>query len=115
MKEEFKNFVRKNPEFIDYVRNNKITWQELYEIYDLYGENNDIWNSFKENKNINNPNLIKTIKDFFNLFKGIDLNNIQKALTSLDKAIEAFKGFNNDNNNINNNYEERAKYKYFED
>lgn len=115
MKEEFKSFVRRNPGFVDYVRNNKVTWQQLYEIYDLYGENSDIWNSFKDNKSNDNTNanLINTLKDFFSLFKGIDLNSIQKTLTSLDKAIEAFKGFNNTNNN--QNYEERPKYKYFED
>ena len=114
MKEEFKLFVRRNPQFVDYVRNNKITWQQLYEIYDLYGENNDIWNSFKDNKSNDNASLVNTVKDFFSLFKGIDLNGIQKTLTSLDKAIEAFKGFNSDNK-TNNNYEERPKYKYFED
>ena len=115
MKEEFKAFVRRNPDFIDYVRNNKITWQQLYEIYDLYGEDNSIWNSFKNNSTNNNSNLFNNLKDFINLFKGIDLNNVQKALSSLDKAIEAFKGFNrNENVNINN-YDERPKYKYFED
>lgn len=116
MKEEFKAFVKKNPEFVDYVRNNKMTWQQFYEIYDLYGENNSIWNSFKNNKEVNssNTNLVSTIKEFLGLFKGIDLNNVQKTLASLDKAIEAFKGFNNSSNNVNT-YDERPKYKYFED
>ena len=49
------------------------------------------------------------------LFKGVDLNTVQKTLSSLDKAIEAFKGFNGNNNDLRNNYEERPKYKYFED
>ncbi len=114
MKEEFKAFVRRNPEFIDYVKNNKMTWQQFYEIYDLYGENSSIWNSFKNKNNSSNTNLVNTIKEFLGLFKGIDLNNVQKTLVSLDKAIEAFKGFNNGNNE-NNNYDERPKYKYFED
>ena len=46
--------------------------------------------------------------------KGIDLNTVQKTLNSLDKAIEAFKGFDKNSDNINN-YQERPKYKYFED
>ena len=116
MKEEFKKFVRKNPNLVDYVRNNKMTWQQFYEIYDLYGENNSIWDSFKENKtnnNNNNNNLKGTIKDFLDLFKGIDAKKVQSTLTSLSKAIDAFKG--NDNNMDGVNYEERPKYKYFED
>ena len=108
MKEEFKNFVRRNPKFVNYVRNNKITWQQLYEIYDLYGENNSVWDSFKEN----DSNPFTTIKEFLNLFKGIDVKKIQSTLSTLSKAIDAFK--DKDDNNIHN-YEERPKYKYFED
>ena len=108
--DEFKKFVRAKPYLINYVKNNKMTWQQFYEIYDLYGEDDSIWNDFK--KNNSDTNLTNTIKGVFNLFKGIDLNSVQKALTSLDKAIEAFKGFNNSSNDI---YEERPKNKYFED
>lgn len=115
-KEAFKLFVRKNPQLISYVQNNKMTWQQFYEIYDLYGEDSDIWNNFKENiSSTNNTNFMSTMKDLFGLFKGIDLNSVQKTLTSLDKAIEAFKGTDLSGNNTMNNYQERPKYKYFED
>ena len=115
--DEFKSYVRNNPHLIKYVRNNKMTWQQFYEIYDLYGENDKIWNDFKDNvttNNTTNSSLVNTIKEIFGLIKGIDLNNVQKALSSLDKAIEAVKGFNGDNIN-STNYEERPKNKYFED
>jgi len=119
MKEAFKEFVRKNPQLINYVNNNKMTWQQFYEMYDLYGENNSIWDSFKDNTNnsstkVSSTGIVSVVKELLEMFKGIDLNTVQKALTSLDKAIEAFKGFNN-NNNGTTNYEERPKYKYFED
>ena len=118
MKEEFKKFVQKNPHLASYVNNKKMTWQQFYEIYDLYGENNSIWDNFSNNQNINNNSsnvgFVNAIKEFLTIFKGIDLNTVQKTLNSLDKAIEAFKSLNN-NDNINNTYEERPKYKYFED
>lgn len=116
MKEEFKLFVQKNPQLASYVTSKKMTWQQFYEIYDLYGENNSIWNNFKkeENTSSNNTNLITVIKELFNQIKGIDLTGVQKTLISLDKAIEAFKGFNS-NNEVSNDFVERAKYKYFED
>ena len=117
MKEEFKKFVQKNPQLVDYVNNKKMTWQQFYEMYDLYGEDNSIWNNFKNN-NTNNTSsigLVSAIKEFLSLFKGIDLNTVQKTLTSLDKAIEAFKGFNGNNNTGHEAYEERPQYKYFED
>ena len=60
---------------------------------------------------------INSLKDFMKLFKGIDLNTVQKALGSIDKAIETFKGvgLTNTGNDNRNTYEERPKYKYFED
>ena len=112
MIDEFKKFVRNNPHLVNYVKSSKMTWQQFYEIYDLYGPNDSIWNDFKDN-DIDNTNITNTFKGIVNLIKGIDLNSVRKALTSLDKAIEAFKGFNNnDNNEI---YEERPKNKYYED
>ena len=113
MLDDFKSFVRNNPYLINYVKDNKMTWQQLYEIYDLYGADDNIWNDFKNNNSSTNSDtsIVNTIKGIIKLFKGIDLNNVQKALTSLDKAIETLKGFNN-NEEI---YEERPKDKYFED
>lgn len=112
----FKKFVHDNPYLINYVKSNKMTWQQFYEIYDLYGEDDNIWNDFKDS-NISgsgDTNIVNAIKGIFNLFKGVDINSVQKALTSLDKAIEAFKGFNKTNNS-SEIYEERPKNKYFED
>lgn len=113
--ESFKQFVRDNPYLVNYVKNNKMTWQKFYEIYDLYGPDDSIWNDFKNNNLTSNSetSLINTFKGIVSLFKGIDLNSVQKALTSLDKAIDAFKGFNN--NEKTEIYEERPKNKYYED
>ena len=52
--DEFKNFVKSRPYLVDYVKNNKMTWQKFYEIYDLYGENDSIWNDFKDNSTSSN-------------------------------------------------------------
>lgn len=114
--EEFKHFVKDNPYLVKYVTNKKMTWQQFFEIYDLYGADDKIWNDFKDNtkESNNNSSFVNTLKEIFGLVKGIDLNSVQKALTSLDKAIEAFKGFNSDNSS-REGYQERPKNKYFED
>lgn len=113
---EFKKFVQNNPNLINHVDSGETTWQKLYELYDLYGENSNIWNKYlKENTSNSNLN-VGNFKDIINLIKGIDLNTVQKGLTSLDKAIEAFKDIiPSKNSDLNSNYEPRPTYKYFED
>ena len=113
---EFKEFVKKNPSLISFVEKGETTWQKLYELYDLYGESNSIWNKYLKNNNQNNMNIGTNFKDLLNLVKGIDLNTVQKGLVSLDKAIDAFKDIlPNKNVPKVDNYEPRPTYNYFED
>ena len=123
---EFKEFVKKNTNLISYVESGKTSWQKLYELYDLYGESNEVWNKYKINSNSENKSLndnrstngfnSNSFKELLNLVKGVDLNTVQKGLSSLDKAIEAFKGIIPDNtSSVSNVYEPRPTYKYFED
>ena len=37
-KEEFKGFVKENPSLLKYVQNGSKSWQDFYEIYDIYGD-----------------------------------------------------------------------------
>ena len=45
-KNEFKEFVKNNPSLLKFVNNEKMTWQKFYEMYDLYGENSEVWNEY---------------------------------------------------------------------
>lgn len=111
---EFKEFVKKNPSLINYVEKGEVSWQKLYEIYDLYGEKSSIWDKYLNTNN--NVQVGTNFKELVNLIKGIDLNTVQKGLVSLDKAIDAFKDIlPNKNITPSNNYEPRPTYNYFED
>ena len=113
-KVEFKEFVKKNTNLINYVEKGETTWQKLYELYDLYGENSNIWDKYLETtKDTTNNN--SNFKDLVNMIKGIDLNTVQNCLESVDKAIDAFKGIIPKTNSNPTNYEPRPTYKYFED
>lgn len=118
---EFKKFIKKNTHLIDYVQSGTTTWQKLYELYDLYGENSNIWDKYTKNIETEKPKPSisnqSSLKDLFSLIKGVDLNAVQKGLNSLSKTIDTFKDFvPKDNKNIStDNYEPRPTYKYFED
>ena len=45
-KEEFKNFARLHPELLDYIKNKEMTWQNFYEIYDIYGSDENAWSKY---------------------------------------------------------------------
>ena len=50
---EFKEFVKKNPSLLKFVREEKMTWQKFYEIYDLYGEDEYLLNTMEKDSTYN--------------------------------------------------------------
>jgi outer membrane protein assembly factor BamD (BamD/ComL family) len=47
---KFKEFVKNNPKLIQEVRQEKATWQELYEDWYLLGEDDERWKTVENNK-----------------------------------------------------------------
>ena len=101
-KETFKEFVRLKPELIKQVNSNKTSWQKLYEIYEIYGEDNNIWNRY-----VNNNQTNYSINEIINNIKNIDLNKLQSGIENLQNTISLIQGFS-----INNNNQPEQRYKY---
>ena len=105
----FKEFVKSNPSLLKYVKNKEMTWQQFYEMYDMYGENNDIWNKYLIDKKENKTN------DFINYFKNINLDQLQESINSIQRVIGVFSDIENKNETKNDNYEPKPIYKHFDD
>ena len=113
--DDFKLFVRSNPKIYKSVMNKKASWQELYELYDIYKEDSSVWNKYlKEEKNENRNFNINNILDYA---KNIDVNKLQDGITSIQKAIDLFGGMltKNGTNVENDNYRPRPVYRRFDD
>ena len=82
-KENFKNFVYNHPEFIDMIKSGKTTWQKLYELYDLYGEDESVWNRYISPSTKDNID----IKSLFNTLKNINLDSLEENIASIQKAV----------------------------
>ena len=112
-KENFKIFVKAHPEFITTIKNNDYSWQKLYEIYDLYGEDMDVWNKYvnKEEKNDS------SMKELINTVKKIDTDTIQRGIGGIQRALELFSGLiaKESTEEVTKAYEPRPIYKKFED
>lgn len=110
-KEQFKEFVRTMPELADYVKDDTMTWQKFYELYDMYGEDEKIWSKYRLN-NSSSPKLSKLIEKF-------DPDTMQKHIESAQKALDIFSELaTKTTDNINTNIKpsvERPLSKFFGD
>ena len=109
--DNFKLFIKSNPNFANYIKDGSMTWQKFYELYDMYGEDSQVWEEYKQEKK-KSP----TLNDIVNMAKNIDMNKLQDGVNSLSKAVGLFSDlFNNRSTNSTNTYKPRAVYRRFED
>ena len=87
-KDEFKLFVSNHPELVDYVNSDKITWQKFYDMYSLYGKDDEVWNKYlkkEEKKEIKDEKT--SFSDILDTIKNIDPDELQKNITTINKAL----------------------------
>ena len=82
--DKFKEFVKTKPSLESYVSKGEKTWQDFYNMYTLYGENNSVWDKYIVKEQTTGT---VTLKDMFNMFKNIDMTEVQKQVNSLQKGI----------------------------
>ena len=115
-KESFKAFIKKRPELAQAVFNNKTTFQKLYEAYDMYGEDSNVFDELLTPKKEEKENPSTSFKEITNLFRNIDLDTVQKSVNGLQKAVSLISEIVPKNNDeYIPNYEERPINKYYED
>lgn len=121
--DNFKSFVRKNPNLITYVREKNTSWQELYELYDLYGDDSTIWNKYlnKEEKKIEEQTTSTSntnpLNNILTMAKNIDADKLQDGLSSIQKAVDLFGGLlvKDKGTSTKSDYLPRPVYKRFDD
>ena len=122
-KDEFKNFVRENPRLIKFVNNGEMTWQKFYEMYDMYGKDENIWADY-----IKEAVVAATVagaattstgisfNDVMNWVKGIDLDSVQSGINNIQRVVGMVQDFaKKDNKPEKEEYKPRPIYKHFED
>lgn len=113
----FKNFIKSNPFFISYIRNGKKSWQDLYEMYDLFGEDEEAWNEYlKEDSDDTRDSGNKNyFNDIVNFAKNIDVDKVQEGITSLQKTLTLFGDLFVNNESSSSTYNPRPLYRRFDD
>lgn len=106
--DEFKSFVKKNPKLVKYVKNGESSWQKFYEIYDLYGEDNNAWKDYLKTETVVSTDLL-------GFLKGINLDNLQEGINNLQRVLGVIGDLSSKESSPTNEYKPRPMYKHFED
>ena len=113
-KEEFKVFIKEHPELIKYVKSGDMTWQKFFEIYSIYGKDENIWNKyFKEDLSSNTNNM--SVSELIKMVKNVDLDSVQKNITNISKALGLVQSLITKDEIPTDTYTPRPLYKKFED
>lgn len=104
----FKEFVKRHPKLVEEVRNNRRSWQDIYEEWVIFGEDHEIWDPYlpekkKENRsssaetephrNANRPPNPFTNRppappmNLFSLLSKIDFDDLQHYMSQVDGAL----------------------------
>ena len=81
--DDFKKFVSKKPYLKDKINKKETTWQELYEHYDLYGEDDEIWKKYIKDDISDQI----SIKGLLNTLKNINIDSLEENINSIQKAV----------------------------
>lgn len=134
-KEEFKEFAKKNPILASYVKKDEMTWQKFYEMYDLYGEDENVWKEYinktadKATQDLSKSSesgVTKvgkagvaglTLSEVVNWFKNVDLDGIQEGIGNVQRVLGVVQDFSKKDTPKTNKetYKPRPLYKHFED
>lgn len=120
-KDQFKEFVKKHRELITHVNGGNMTWQKFFEMWDLYGEDEDAWTPYLNKKTTTVEKTKQEEKkigfsDIMAYIKQIDMNQLQGNIETLQKGIGLVQGLlKKDDVPKTSAYTPRPIYQRFED
>lgn len=85
----FKQFIRTMPKASEAVHDGLYTWQELYELYDLYGENHEVWKKFSSEKSTPKASGSTNfdLSSLVALLKTVDVDALLSSMQGLEKVL----------------------------
>lgn len=109
--QEFKTFIKTQPVVMEKIHSGELTWQKVYEIYDIHGQNHPLFQSEKkeetpsETKTTTPKNGSEYVNNALKMFQDIDMDKVTTNLQSIQKVMGIFgeitKGNSKDNQPLN--------------
>ncbi len=83
---QFREFLGKNPQLVQRVRKGEKTWQQCYEDWYLFGEEDEMWNEYRE-KRVEENSTTDFLTNAFTYLKKMNPNDLQKHIASIQEGI----------------------------
>ncbi len=83
--DEFKQFVRTIPKIRNEVLDGHYSWQQLYEIYAMYGENDKVFERYKNE--VKEKDQTMDLSKLMFILKNIDLDAVSRSLDGVQKIL----------------------------
>lgn len=96
---EFKEFVKRHPKLVREVRSNNRTWQDIFDEWQVLGEEDDTWKTYKKQNSTNQSSEKNAdekeegskkndfMKQLFGIIENVDMNEVQKHIGNASGAI----------------------------
>lgn len=84
---EFKEFIKNKPFLREKVNNKETTWQNLYETYDLFGEDADVFKEPTSNSNNDSNMRNNGNTSILKMLEGVNLDKISENLEGMKKIL----------------------------
>lgn len=84
--DEFKTFVTTIPNIKEEVLNGRYTWQQLYEIYVMYGKDDKFWQPYR------NSSSGLDLSSIIEVVKNVDMNALSNSLNAIEKVLNMASG-----------------------
>ena len=111
--DEFKEFIKDKPFLKERVDNKETTWQSLYETYDLFGKDAEVFKNNSVEENNIRSNSGNRNNSILKMLEGVNLDKISENLEGMKKILGVLGEFSKKEepkNNRRNNYKSSRRY-----
>ena len=85
--DEFKDFIKDKPFLRKKVESGETSWQSLYETYDLFGKDSDVFKEIKEETRNTETSRNMGPNNLFKMLEGVNLDKINENLEGMKKIL----------------------------
>lgn len=90
---QFKTFVKDHPELITDMKKHGHNWKDLYDAYQLFGNEAEIWSLYRTSEKKKGSDIKGTLKKVTEYIQELDGESVKQHLTLVDGLLTELQGY----------------------